>query len=62
MKTITIDVSPAGETKITTKGFAGGTCKDATKDLEKALGLTTKDQATAEYYTASTGQQNRVNS
>ena len=34
MKTIEILVSPKGETTVTTKGFAGSSCRDASKFLE----------------------------
>jgi len=48
MKTITITISPEGETTIETKGFTGTACKDATAALEKALGIKTKDAPTKE--------------
>jgi len=48
MKTITITISPEGETTIETKGFVGTACKDATAALEKALGMKTKDAPTKE--------------
>lgn len=54
MRTIEITVSPTGETKIETRGFQGAACKAATKDLEAALGLVTKDTATAESRQAAT--------
>lgn len=56
MKTIEIIVSPRGETTITTKGFSGGSCKDATRDLEKALGAKTSDTPTAEAYATAAAQ------
>ena len=49
-KIIEVIVSPKGETKITTKGFNGQSCKDASKFLETALGETLNEQHTAEYY------------
>jgi len=48
MKTITITITPDGETTIETKGFTGTACKDATAALEKALGMKTKDAPTKE--------------
>jgi len=59
-KTIEITVSPAGTTSIKTSGFQGGSCKAATRDLERALGVTGREQLTPEYYgQTSTGQQLR---
>jgi hypothetical protein len=40
-KIIEIIVSPNGETKLETKGFAGASCQDASRFLEQALGQTT---------------------
>ena len=50
MKIIEIIVSPQGETKIETKGFAGADCKQASEFLEKALGQRQAEQLTAEYH------------
>ena len=52
MKTIQLIVSPAGETKLETKGFAGLACRDASAFLEAALGAKQSDQSTAEAFTA----------
>lgn len=49
-KTIEIIVSPQGATSIRTTGFTGGACKDATRDLERALGVTGKETLTSEYH------------
>ena len=46
-----------GEAVVTTKGFAGKACKAATADLEKNLGLTQHDEATAEMYAQPTTAQ-----
>lgn len=48
MKEIIIEVSPTGQTTITTQGFKGKACKDATAALEKALGVITSDTPTRE--------------
>jgi len=50
MKTITLVISPTGETQLQTQGFAGSQCQAASAALEKALGLVTQDQQTTEYY------------
>ena len=59
-KTIEITVSPEGATSIKTSGFTGSSCRDATRDLERALGLAGKESLLPEYYQrASTGAQIR---
>ena len=50
MKTIEIIVSPKGETTVTTKGFAGSSCKEASKFIEQALGQRTGERLTAEFH------------
>ena len=55
MKIIEVIVSPSGETRIETKGFSGTGCKDATKQLQAALGATVSDKATAEMYSVQAG-------
>lgn len=47
---IEVLISPAGETKIETRGFAGSACQQATKALEAALGLKQSETLTAEYH------------
>ena len=49
---IEITIGPDGQTKIETKGFAGGTCKEASRSLEDALGIRASEHHTAEYHTA----------
>ena len=57
-KTIEITVSPEGATSIKTSGFTGGLCRDATRDLERALGLAGRESLLPEYYhQTSTGEQ-----
>jgi hypothetical protein len=55
MKTIEIVVSPTGESKVQTRGFAGGECREASRFIEQALGRRTAETLTAECYQ---GQQN----
>ena len=57
MKTIEITISPKGETKVQTKGFAGSSCRDASRFIEKALGQRTAEQLTAEFHQAQPVQQ-----
>ena len=49
-KTIEITVSPEGATSIKTSGFTGSSCKDATRDLEKALGVSGRESLLPEFY------------
>ncbi len=59
-KTIEILVSPEGVTSIKTSGFTGSSCRDATRDLERALGVAGKESLLPEYYgKTSTGEQLR---
>jgi hypothetical protein len=43
---IEIIVSPTGQTRIETKGFAGAECRRASESLEKALGAKLSEQLT----------------
>jgi len=49
-KTIEITVSPEGATTIKTSGFTGGSCRDATRNLERALGLAGRESLLPEFY------------
>lgn len=57
MRVVEVIVSPTGETTIQTHGYVGADCQRASKFLEEALGVTTREQKTAEYYQAATQQQ-----
>lgn len=50
MKEIKITVSTTGEIEISTAGFRGKACKDATKEIERALGLVESDKTTPEFF------------
>ena len=49
-KKIEITVSPEGATSIKTTGFTGGSCRDATRDLERALGVAGRETLLPEFY------------
>lgn len=49
---IIVTVNPAGDVSIKTQGFAGDTCRTATRSLEAALGLRSRETLTAEAYAA----------
>ncbi|MFO0821204.1 MAG: DUF2997 domain-containing protein [Pirellulales bacterium] len=52
IKIIEIIVSPQGATTVTTKGFAGSTCREASKFLERTLGQVATERLTAEFHAA----------
>lgn len=47
---IEVVISPTGETKIETRGFAGAACQQASKALEAALGLKLSETLSAEFH------------
>jgi hypothetical protein len=49
-KIIEIIVTPSGETKLETKGFAGASCQNVSRFLEQALGQTTSQELTPEFH------------
>ena len=49
---IEIIVTAKGETTVTTKGFLGSSCRDASKFIEQALGQQTSETLTAEFHQA----------
>ena len=58
MKTvIEVVVSPTGETTVQTKGFTGASCRDASKAMERALGIVESDRPTAEMYQSQVADQ-----
>lgn len=63
MKIIEVIVSPTGDTRVVTQGFAGSSCRDASRLVEQALGQRTGEQLTAEFHVATTStslQQNQA--
>ena len=56
-KIIEIIVSPKGEATVTTKGFAGSSCREASKFVEQALGQQTSERLTGEFHRVSDAQQ-----
>lgn len=56
-KILKVTVNPKGETKLETVGFSGNSCQEASRNFERALGVSTGEQLTGEYYTTSTEQQ-----
>ena len=50
MKTIEITVDPRGQSKVETRGFAGGECREASRFVEQALGTRSAETLTAEFH------------
>jgi hypothetical protein len=50
VKLIEIIVSPQGQATVLTRGFAEASCREATRSLERALGIIQSDVATTELY------------
>ena len=49
-KIIEIIVAPDGSTKVVTKGYSGGECRQASRPFEDALGARQSEELTAEFY------------
>jgi hypothetical protein len=49
-RVIDLIVTKDGQTTVQTKGYSGGTCLEASKWLEQALGITTAERKTPEYH------------
>lgn len=50
MNKITIEIATDGSTTVSVNGVKGTSCQQLTKNLEKALGKTSKDTKTKEFY------------
>ena len=48
--TIEITITPDGQTRVETYGFAGADCQAATRGLLAALGAAQREQLKSEYY------------
>jgi hypothetical protein len=59
MQTIEITITAKGETTVTTRGFAGSSCRDASRFIEQALGQRTGERLTADFHLAADAQQVR---
>jgi len=56
-RVIEVTVSPTGDVTVQTKGYAGAECRQASKFIEQALGVTVQDTNTAEFYAAAPVEQ-----
>ena len=57
---IEITISPTGQTRVETKGFAGSSCREASRFLEQALGQKKAERLTSEFYQATTAEEERL--
>jgi hypothetical protein len=49
-KSIEIIVDTKGQTRVETRGFSGGECREASRFLEQALGSRSGETLTAEFH------------
>ena len=59
MERIIVQISKQGGVKVKVDGCSGPSCSDLTKALENALGKTTGDEKTSEYYEEQQTNENR---
>lgn len=59
-RVIEITISPEGKTTIQTKGFAGPSCRDASRLLEQALGEVAEERLTPEFHHIRSSQQQKT--
>ncbi|MCH7687345.1 MAG: DUF2997 domain-containing protein [Planctomycetes bacterium] len=59
MKIVEIIISPSGETKVETKGFAGAECREASRFIEEALGKRIGEKLTGEFHQRTSQQSNQ---
>jgi hypothetical protein len=50
LKTIEITFLPNGQSRVETKGFVGGECREASRFLEQALGQSTQEILKPEFH------------
>ena len=49
-KKIEITVNPEGAVSMKTTGFTGGSCREATRELERALGISGRESLLPEFF------------
>ena len=54
---IEVTVSPKGEVRVETKGYAGADCLAASKFVEQALGVSINERKTGEFYQSAQAEQ-----
>lgn len=56
MPILKITIAPDGSTQVETRGFAGASCRQASRFIEQALGERLRETLTAEFHAASSEQ------
>jgi hypothetical protein len=59
-KFIRVIVGPRGETRVETRGFSSGECREASRFLEQALGQPVGETLTAEFYQTQATEQQEI--
>ncbi len=57
MRIIEVLVTATGETTVQTKGYTGSDCLQASRFLEQALGVSTAERKTSEFFHTAEAQQ-----
>ena len=57
MTIIEITVDSKGQSKVETRGFTGGECREASKFIEQALGQGVDEKLTAEFHQSQASNQ-----
>jgi hypothetical protein len=57
MRIIEITVDTKGQSKVETRGFTGGECREASKFIEQAIGQRTEEKLTADFYQPQSSEQ-----
>jgi len=57
MRIIEITVDTKGQSRVETRGFTRGECREASKFIEQALGQRTDEKLTADFYQAQSSEQ-----
>jgi hypothetical protein len=53
-RVVEILVDPQGNTRVQTRGFAGPSCREASRSLEEALGRRSAERLTTEFHQPAT--------
>ena len=56
MRVVEITVDSKGQSKVITRGFTGGECREASKFIEQALGQRIDEKLTADFYQAQSSE------
>ena len=57
---IIVDIATDGSVTVQTRGFKGKSCRDATKQIEQALGTVKSDRSTEEFNESDGPQATRI--